>query len=253
MKKTAWFVVLVLILLGLTAPALAEENKWSFGGLLGWYSPDYGEVNDKLHEINDYWRTDLGLDSGPILGLTASYQFSPNFRLRGEIAKFRAETSDTGTLSGGYWYYWWYYSWEETLEFDGELIVTPVIVSGVYIFPEMSSPKFSLRPYLGAGIGQFITKGKVSAKYEYDEWLDSYHIYHEEWPIEDEDTDKPLGIQLLGGVEGELSENVSFGIEARYIVAEAELESRKLGLFGKKEIEVDLGGLMLTGSLLIKF
>lgn len=250
MKKVCIFVILVLFLVGLgTVPALAEENNWSFGVTGGWYSPSYGEVNDDLDEINDYWETDLGLDSGPILGLTASYQFTPNFQLRLEIAKFQSETSDTGTLSGGYWYYWWYYSWEENLDFDGELTVTPVILSGIYRFPSAGS----LQPYIGAGIGQFTTEGKASAKYEYSEYLDGYQIYHVEWPIEDEDTDKPIGIQLLGGIEGELSENIDFGIEAKYIIAEAELESTKLRWFGRKETEVDLGGLMLTGSLLIKF
>lgn len=258
MKKVVCFVILVLLLLGLgTAQAqIVDEKKWSFGGVFGWYSPSYGEINDWLEEINKYWKTDLGLGGGPIVGLTASYALTPNLSLRGEIARFRSETSDKATLSGSEWWYW-YYNWEETLKFDGEMTVIPVIFTLVYTFPEIFpqefdalQQKFSLRPYLGVGVGQFVTTAKGSAKYTYDEWLNGWHLYHDEWQIKDEDTDKPFGVQLLGGVEGELSERVSWSAELRYVSAEAELRSKK-GLWGF-ETEADLGGLMFAGSLKIK-
>lgn len=245
MKKLVCFGILILLLLGLgAAQANVNETGLSFGVIGGWYLPGYGEINDDLEDINDYWGTNLRFRSGPILGFTASYDFTPNFRLRGELARFSRGTRDEATLSGSYWYYWWYYYWEETMDFTAELTVISLTLSGLYMFPSTSS----IRPYLGAGIGQFITTLKTKGSVEHDKWVDGWHYYHDEYSFRDRDTDSPLGVQILVGIEGELSENISFAIEGRYTIAEAEFELDKIDW----EPEVNLGGLTLTGMLKIR-
>lgn len=72
-------------------PALAAL---SFGGLVGWYSPNFGEVNSYLAHRNTIWDTDWKFEEGIMYGAAVEYEITPNFKLRGEWNSFNAETSD---------------------------------------------------------------------------------------------------------------------------------------------------------------
>lgn len=244
MKKVS-VLVLVLLIIGLGGTPALTEIGLSFGGVLGWYAPGYGEVNDDLDDINDSWGTNLGFNSGPILGFTAAYDITPNFRLRGEMTRFGQETSDSATLTYSYWYYWWYITEEQTLDFATELGVTSLNLSGIYLFPTTSS----IRPYLGAGLGTFITTLKAKGLVEYREYWDGYLVDYDSYSFRDSDSDNPLGFQLIGGIEGELSENTSLVVEGRYTaVAETEMEIDDIYW----EPGVDLSGFTLVGMIIFK-
>jgi len=253
MKKIV-FILVFLLGLGLgSAQARVEAvtyPKFSFGVVFGTYYPDCQEWNRYLEQINSAWDMNLVLERGNVYGLSGAVDLTPNFRIRGELTNCKIETAETGERSGGYWSWWWYHSWEETLDFEAELGITSLMISGIYKLPSyVSSSNIVMTPYFGAGIGQLIATGKMFAEYQYDEYIDSYWYDHDEWKLSDGDSGSSIGVQILGGIETEVSQYLTFAVEGKYVVSpETEL---KFDEFGQR-FRVNLGGLYLQFLLNLK-
>lgn len=209
----------------------STQADWSIGGVAGYYSPNFGEVNDfdERYESWDIYGVDLTFKAGTIFGITAAYDISSNFRVRGEINSFTAKASDVG-----YWSGVWRWS-EEVYDIDFELTMTSLVFSGIYRF----SPEESLSPYVGAGVGQFSTKVKLS---EERRWYE-YGLLEDIYTTSVSQSDTPIGFQLLGGAEYSI-ENLLLVAEIKYTIAEADM-----GLFKT----ADLSGFSLILGALFKF
>lgn len=242
-KKIVGFMiagVLVLVLGFISTPARAEIRLY-LGGY--YYAPGFGEINDNLRDVNDYYGTDLEFKAGGMYGLGVEWDATPRIRLRAEYNSFRSQTSGTGDhLDIYYWYstYWRdYYLWyDETLDTEMTLTTTPIIVSGIYRFPPF---------FVGGGMCFIPTTAEVSGTWTEDIYYDYYDYWYGQWygpywlegywsDLTDSDSDSPIGFTVLGGVELVGGENKGpfLNVEVRYVSAEANLD--KLGT------KVDLGG-----------
>jgi len=215
-KKIIGFMVagiLFLVLGFVSTPASAEL---SLGVVGGYYSPNFGQVNDDLDEMNDLLGTDLELKAGMMYGLALGYDLPARFGLRLEYNSFESKTSDTGSETSGLW--------EFREDIDLKLTVTPVILSLLYEFSPF---------YIGAGVGSFSTKLKVTS--EWEEYFVGFLVDSGSWS--ESDSDSPTGFVLLAGY-GFGGEPVFLNLEARYVVGtKAKLEDLVT--------EVDLSGLQL--------
>ena len=215
-KKIIGFMVagiLFLVLGFVSTPASAEL---SLGVVGGYYSPNFGQVNDDLDEVNDLLGTDLELKAGMMYGLALGYDLPARFGLRLEYNSFESKTSDTGSETSGLW--------EFREDIDLKLTVTPVILSLLYEFSPF---------YIGAGVGSFSTKLKVTS--EWEEYFVGFLVDSGSWS--ESDSDSPTGFVLLAGY-GFGGEPVFLNLEARYVVGtKAKLEDLVT--------EVDLSGLQL--------
>ena len=221
-KKIIGFMVTGVLVLGLgfvSAPARAEL---SLGVVGGYYSPNFGKINDDLEEINDIFGTDFELKAGMMYGLALGYDLPARFGLRLEYNSFESKTSDTF-----YDFYWdtWGFLWEEYEDDEWKLTVTPVILSLIY---ELSPA------YIGAGVGSFPTKIKFD--WEWEEYWEGFLVDSDSGS--ESDSDSPTGFVLLAGF-GFGGEPVFLNLEARYVVGtKAKLEDW--------DTEVDLSGLQLS-------
>ena len=215
-KKIIGFMVagiLFLVLGFVSTPASAEL---SLGVVGGYYSPNFGQVNDDLDEINTELGTDLEFKAGMMYGLALGYDLPPRFGLRLEYNSFESKTSDTWSETSGLW--------EFREDIDLKLTVTPVILSLLYRFSPF---------YIGAGVGSFSTKVKSTA--EWEEYFAGFLVDSDSWSESDDDS--PTGLVLLAGY-GFGGEPVFLNLEARYVVGtKAKLEDF--------DTEVDLSGLQL--------
>lgn len=228
-RKIIGFIVTGTLIFTLIFAARATGADWSIGGVAGYYSPNFGEINDfdERYESWDIYGVDLTLKAGTIFGITAAHDISPNLRLRGEINSFTAEANDIGYWSSG--------PYEEVSDIDFQLTMTSLVFSGIYRF----SPEEPLSPYVGAGVGQFSTKVKLTEErrwYEYGSLEDTYTTNVSQ-------SDTPIGFQLLGGVEYSI-ENFLLAAEIKYIIAKADMAVFKTA---------DLSGLSLILGVLFKF
>ena len=216
-KKIIGFMVagiLFLVLGFVSTPASAEL---SLGVVGGYYSPNFGQVNDDLDEMNDLFGTDLELKAGMMYGLALGYDLPARFGLRLEYNSFESKTSDTWSETWGLW--------EFREDLDLELTVTPVILSLLYGFSPF---------YIGAGVGSFSTK--VKSTWTFEEYFLGVLVDSES--DSESDKDSPTGLVLLAGY-GFGGEPVFLNLEARYVVGtKAKLEDF--------ETEVDLTGLQLS-------
>ena len=186
-KKIIGFMVagiLFLVLGFVSTPARAEL---SLGLVGGYYSPNFGEINDDLDEFNDLLGTDLELKAGMMYGLALGYDLPPHFGLRLEYNNFESKTSDT-VLPG--------------VDLDFKLTVTPVILSLLYGFSPF---------YVGAGVGSFSTELQ-------------WGVLEDSVFTSVSDSDSPTGLVLLAGY-GFGGEPIFLNLEARYVVGtKAKLE-----------------------------
>ncbi|GAH64100.1 unnamed protein product, partial [marine sediment metagenome] len=195
-KKIIGFMVagiLFLVLGFVSTPASAEL---SLGVVGGYYSPNFGQVNDDLDEMNDLFGTDLEFKAGMMYGLALGYDLPARFGLRLEYNSFESKTSDTWSETSGLW--------EFREDMDLKLTVTPVILSLLYEFSPF---------YIGAGVGSFSTKLKVTS--EWEEYFVGFLVDSGSWS--ESDSDSPTGLVLLAGY-GFGGEPVFLNLEARYVV-----------------------------------
>ena len=137
-KKIVGFIIagiLVLVFGLVSTPARAEV---SLGLVGGYYSPNFGEINDYLA---DYYGTDLKFEAREMYELAVGFDVTPHFRLRLEYQDFQSKTRGTETHFDSYsWYKW-------------TLTTTPLILSAIYR---------AIPFYMGAGVGSFPTRVEVS-------------------------------------------------------------------------------------------
>lgn len=189
----------------------SAQAALNFGGLVGWYNPTYGKVNDDLEPLNERLGTNWELGSGLAWGLNINYDSSPNWRMRGEYFSFSSKTSDSysGLVP--------YTAVDVDIDYEVEASLGALIISGIYRF----SPDKAFCPYAGVGIGLFSTELKTKA-----EGAGSYYDHYEEWAgnvnKSQSDSARPIGFQFLGGAEYKVGENLSVIGELRYISAKAE-------------------------------
>ncbi|MEA1965188.1 MAG: porin family protein [Candidatus Aerophobetes bacterium] len=205
--KLVGIMALVSILIFGIAPAQASLGVGLSGG---YFSPNYGEVNDEFIGINEVLGTDLGFESGFAWGLNLNYDFNPNWRMRGEYVDFSSKTSEPFLIDGFIGFA------------DFKLNLSALTLSGIYRF----FPEKTFSPYIGVGVGSFST--------EYEGEITVGPI-----SFRASDNASPIGFRLLVGAEHKTGENVSILGELRYISAKAEdlLEGE-----GIKGIDVDWSG-----------
>ena len=233
-KKTVSFLGAGALVLVFSLFSGSVEAALNFGGLVGWYSPNFGEVNDYLDHRNTIWDTDWKFEGGMMYGAAVEYQITPNFKLRGEWNGFNGETSDSDGVG------WMGY------EAEYKLNVNAYTLSGIYTI----SPEKPVSPYIGASVGQFVTK------FQWEE-IRSIRGTPESTSAGSE-TEGPIGFQILMGIEHHTEKFLLRG-ETRYISAQVEIEDfESLGwvslLDGRVSgTTIDLGGLLLNVGAIIRF
>lgn len=244
-KKIVGFMiagVLVLVLGFISTPARAEINL-GLGGY--YYAPGFGEINDTLGDVNDYYGTGLEFKPGGMYGLELGWNVTDRFTLRLGYNSFKSQTSGTGDhLDINYWYsdYWcdyylWYY---ETLATNITLTITPIIFSGIYRFPPF---------FVGGGMCLIPTTCEGSGTWTEDYYYEYYDWWWGEWygpywlegywgDYLESDSDSAIGPVVLGGVQlvGGENKGAFLNAEVSYIMAEANLSIDGI------DAKVDLSG-----------
>lgn len=202
-------VVLVCILIFGIAPTQASLSLGP-----GYYAPNFGEVNSR--HLEGFTKK---FEAGLTYGLALGFDISPSFGVRGECNFFASETSEEAIyIEGWQWF---------PIHLKKELIVIPLLLSGIYRI----SPAPPLCLYIGAGICFFYTKMETIYLEETLPFTPPYIV----------DVDYSMGYHALVGLEIG-GRSVSLTIEARYIVAEAEMKYFQTTV----DLEGLFGGLMLN-------
>ena len=180
MRKTTLVLLLVLVLtLSVGAFAFQDEpdgfRRLSFGGLIGHYTPTFGELKDYLNLSSTFWKADLDFEGGGVRGLIMEYAITRNFKLRGQWSTFNTQIN----VKDGYG--WTGYK----AKYD--LNVNAYTVSGIYTI----TPEKALSYYIGAGLGQFMTE------FQWDETISIRAS--PVWWSRGEETEKPILFQILAG------------------------------------------------------
>ena len=207
----------------------SAQAALSFGGLVGRYNPNFSELNDYLDSsAPPEWGIDLEFEGRVMNGAAVEYEITPNFRLRGEWNSFNAGTSDSN--GGGMFGY----------RAEYKLNVNAYTFSGIYTM----SPAKPISPYIGAGVGQFMTKFQWEEIefYTGTPWLTSTGS----------ETEGPIGFQVLSGVGFQTGTLLLWG-EARYISAEVEMKNFQSHDGSVSGITIDLSGLFLNVGTVIRF
>jgi len=217
-KKIAGFMIAGVLVLALGLVSIPAQAEWTFGPVGGYYSPNFGPINEELDEHGDLYGTDFAFEAGMMYGLALGYNGNSHFGLRLEYNSFESKKSDDfWSHSVEYSDYW---------DLDLSLTVTPVILSGIYRFFVF---------YIGAGVGWFPTEIKVTGT------LESYQagVLYYGGPVLDSRSASAIGILGLAGLEYRGGWFFG-GLEARYIVAEGELEDWDLQQI--LDSKIDLSG-----------
>jgi len=216
-KRIVGFIIAGILVLAFGFVSTPARAELSLGVVGGYYSPNFGQVNDDLDDrLNTPWGTDLEFKAGTMYGLALGYDLPPRFGLRLEYNSFESKTSDTYSETVLFF--------EERLDADFKVTVTPLTLFLIYRF----SPA-----YIGAGVGLFDTKLEYTITYE--EYLFDVLVFSD---VEtDKESDSPTGFVLLAGY-GFGGDSPFLNLEARYVVGtKAKLEDL--------DTEVDLSGLQL--------
>ena len=205
-KKVVGFIVAGTLVLTLGLTSTPARCEFSLGLGAGYYSPNFGQVNDDLDEVNDLLGTDLEFKAGMMYGLALGYDLGSRFGLRLEYNSFESKTSDV--------------LWADPttrVDLEYKLTVTPLSLALTYGFSPF---------YVGAGVGSFPTE------LQWGFLVDSVFISVS-------DSNSPTGFILLGGFR--FGEPIFLNLEARYIVGtKAKLEPDGW------DTEVDLSGPQLS-------
>lgn len=204
----------------------------NFGGLVGRYSPNFGELEDYPDVANDFWDADLGFEGGTMRGAAVEYEITPNFKVRGEWKGF--DTQASGKDGHGWTGY----------KAEYELNINVYTLSGIHtIIPEKP-----LSYYMGAGLGQFMTK------FQWDETISIRGT--PVWFTTGSETEGPIGFQVLAGIRLGTGRVLLQG-EAQYIFAKVRMEDfesvREYDGRRVNHITIDLSGLFLNVGAIIKF
>jgi len=180
MKKGLLLVLILVLTLSVGAFAFQNEpegfSRLSFGGLIGRYTPSFGELKDYLDlSSSTPWEADLDFEGRGVRGLIVEYAIAHNFKFRGQWSAFNTQIS---IKNGRGW---------TAYKANYSLNVNAYTVSGIYTI----SPEKTLSYYIGAGLGRFVTE------FEWDEvlWRRGSPA---KWSRGGE-TEKPILFQMLAG------------------------------------------------------
>jgi len=187
MKSVSKIVVSFLVIYIVTSLCVPAAASFWIKGTAFRYSPDYGDLGQKLSKQIPYYDTPrvLGPDNGASFSI--GYDFSEHWGLR--LDNFTA----IGTAD--------YHHKRLVDTFTFQTFTWPLILSIVYRVPSRGK----LYPYLGAGIGTFPSKLKIQSNIHKGA----------------EYRDFPMGYQVLAGADLHLQNGLFFSGEARYISAKA--------------------------------
>lgn len=228
-KKIVGFIIAGILVLVFGFASIPARAELSLGIVGGYYSPNFGWINDYYFDyFNDWRNTDLGFKAGKVYGLILEYDVNSHFRLRIEYNRFGSKTSDD----------WWDYSafpWTSHHDVDYKLTVSPVILSGIYKFSPF---------YVGAGVASFSTEFQDA--YICEDYFGGVLVKTSSQSYSA--SDSPIGILVLGGFEyGD--EPFFGGMEARYVIAEANLETE----YSWRGAKADLSGFQVCVKVGYKF
>lgn len=262
-KRTRDVVMAVIMAVGLSfSLGSVLDAKLRVGPLMGYYAPNFGEINSDFRQFNDAYGSDLELGSGLCYGVAAEYELSPNFCFRAEVLNFNSETSASGMQEWYEVYYYYYEYWYDLYIFytdnarlKGKVQVTPIFLNAIYKF----SPEQSFTPYLGVGAGTLLSNcrfnwsGTVAAEYWlYDWWYDLWYYWYADalsYSFSDGDSGNPIAFQILAGLDLQASPNLSFAIQGRYIAGKADLEMPTYAGLDIARTTIDWGGFFLGATL----
>ncbi len=207
----------------------SAQAAFNFGGLVGWYNPNFSELNDYLDSsVSPHWGIDLEFEGRVMYGVAVEYEITPNFKLRGEWNSFNADTSDRG--GRGHFGY----------SAEYKLNVNAYTLSGIYTM----SPARPVFIYVGAGVGEIMTKFQWEEieLYTGSPWLASTGS----------ETEGLMGFQVLSGVGFQTGALLLWG-EARYVSAQVEMKNFQSHDGSVSGITIDLSGLFLNVGTIIRF
>lgn len=189
MRKT-FKAALPILAMAVGISLLASSAKASFWlkGMGFYYSPDYGSLGDSLDKATPY-ETPERLEAGTGTSLSVGYEFSERWGVRLDTFSF------TGAAD--------YHHLVHADRFYFETSTSPILLSIVYRIPREGGSHH----YFGAGIGSFPSKLRIRANIPGREL---------------EETDSPVGFQLLAGLERKIENGLFLSGEVRYISAKAE-------------------------------
>jgi len=236
MKKViVGFLSMVLVLLSASFAGASLKVV----GDVGYYAPNYGQINEELSVINALTGMNLHFGSGIICGIGLADEVG-DLEVRLEynafILKIGDTYSDSYTIGG------------TTYLINGmtemELTTNPIILSLIYSF----SPGASLSPYVGVGLGLFSTKLTGESRYvEYDEDGVLVDAYSDKGSY----TDSPIGFLILAGVRKDMTKNLILRGEVRYVSAKATFTDETVS--PAWSVDCDLGGFMGSVGVEYKF
>ncbi len=231
--KKGLSLVLVLVLT-LTVGAFAFQNepdgfrRLGFGGLIGQYTPNIGELKDYLNLSSAFWGANLDFEGGEVRGLIVEYAISRNFKLRGEWSTFNTQIN----VKDGHG--WTGYKAEYDLNVDA------YTVSGIHTF----TPEKALSYYIGAGLGQFMTK------FQWDETISIRGS--PVWWSGGEETERPILFQILAGFR--LGTGAVIWQGEVHILPKVRMEDfRSVREYDGQRIEgttIDLSGMFSVGAII---
>ncbi len=233
MRKTTP-VLLIVLVLSLSLGTFAFQNeqdgfsRLSFGGLIGQYTPNFGELKDYLNLSSDFWNADLGLEGGAVQGLIVEYAITRNFKLRGQWSTFNTQIN----VKDGHG--WTAYKAKYNLN------VNAYTVSGIYTI----TPEKALSYYIGAGLGQFMTK------FQWNETI--WRRGSPAWWSRGEETERPILFQILAGFRLGTGAVILQG--EVYILPKVRMEDfRSVREYDGQRIEgitIDLSGMWSAGVII---
>jgi len=231
MKKGLSLVLVLLLTLSVGAFAFQNEpdgfSRLSFGGLIGRYTPSFGELKDYLNLSSDFWEADLDFEGGEVRGLIVEYAITRNFKLRGEWSTLNTQIS----VKDGYG--WTAYKAKYNLN------VNASTVSGIHTI----TPEKALSYYIGAGLGQFMTK------FQWDETISIRAS--PVWWSRGEETERPILFQILAGFRLGTGPVILQG--EVYILPKVRMEDfQSVRHYDGKRIEgitIDLSGMWSVGAV----
>jgi len=234
MKKIVVGFLSVVVVLLLISSFAQAGLKMSVNA--GYYSPNYGQINEELSAAKVETGMDLRFDSGVFFGLSIAGEVGDKLEVRLEYDSFSSKTKDSYSYSDTFEGI----TYREDITVELELSTTPIILSLIYNF----SPGASLSPYAGVGLGIFSSKlsSKTVCKY-----YENGELVDVEPPYEYSDDDSPMGFLVLAGVQKDVTENLIFRGEVRYISAKATFATEV------ESVDCDLSGFMGSVGLEYRF
>lgn len=187
-KASKVAVPFLAMLVGISLLASPAEPSFWLKESAFHYSPDYGDLKKGLVAQDPFYETPKHLGPGTGAAFSVGYDFSGNWGLRLDSFTF------IGTAD--------YHHKRLSDVFTFQTSTSPVILSVIYRIPIQDN----LIPYLAAGIGSFLSKLTIQANIPGREF---------------EETDSPIGFQLLTGAEIRFENGLFLSGELGYLSAKA--------------------------------